>query len=517
MGGSSKGGQTTTQSTTTKPWNIEQLRGVGRGAERLVKRDVGYKPFEDPTYIPFSSQTQQGLNQTEAIARSPQPLIGGSQNYLGSILGQNGMSSQMTQAMQPLERVSSGQNAIDGGMYGSVYGKAQGPTASAGLSDVAGGQRGINTGMFGNAYSQSQAPTASSSLGGIAAGAQNVGTGNFQDIYASSGGPTASNQYLRDTAAGANLSGNPYLMASLNRGADEIALRSNMSAAGAGRYGSGAAAKTTADSLSNYYNTALMQNYDTERSRQMQAAGQIDTTNQAQLQGRLGAAQGLANIQNQNIGNQMGAAGQMDQARNAQIQNQINAAQGYAGAEGQNISNMIGASGQMDQARMAQLQSQLNAAQGYTGVQGQNIGNQMNAANMQAGLYGQGLDRGMQGLGMAGAINDLQYAPSRALMGVGQAYEGKAGEVLGDSIQRWNAYQARPWEQIGRLNSILTGAGALGGTAVTQQPAASPLAGILGGGMAGASILGSLGGMGATGGLGALLPIGGAALGGLWR
>jgi hypothetical protein len=275
MGG--KSGQTTTQSTTTKPWNINQLRGVGRAAERMVGRDVGYKPYEDPTYVPFSNQTQQGLNQTEAIAKAGSPIT---------------------------------ENAV------SVLG---------------------------------------------------------------------------NTIKGDYLNGNPYLMASLDRGANEIAKRSNMSAAGAGRYGSGAAAEVTADSLGDYYKSALSQNYDQERQRQMQA------------------------------------------------------------------------------------------------------------------------------MTLAPTINDMRYGDARTLMGVGQAYEGKTGEALNDSISRWNAYQARPWEQLGRLNSILTGAGALGGTSVTQQPAASPLAGILGGGMAGASILGSLGGMGATGGLGALLPIGGAALGGIWR
>jgi hypothetical protein len=275
MGG--KSGQTTTQSTTTKPWNIEQLRGVGRGAERLVKRDVGYKPFEDPTYTPFSGQTQQGLNQTEAIAKAGSPIT----NNAVSVLG--------------------------------------------------------------------------------------------------------------NTIKGDYLNGNPYLMASLDRGADEITKRSNMAAAGAGRYGSGAAAEVTADSLGDYYKSALMQNYGDERNRQMQA---------------------------------------------------------------------------------------------------------------------------MQ---LAPTINDMRYGDARTLMGVGQAYEGKTQEALNDSIAKWNAYQARPWEQLGRLNSIATGAGALGGTSVTAQPGASPLAGILGGGMAGGSILGSLGGMAALGPFGAALPIGGALLGGLMR
>jgi hypothetical protein len=273
MGSSSKGG-TTTSSTTTKPWNIEQLRGVGRAAERMVKRDVGYKPFEDPTYVPFSGQTQQGLNQTEAIAKAGSPIT---------------------------------ENAV------SVLGK---------------------------------------------------------------------------TINGDYLNGNPYLMDSLTRGADEITKRSNMSAAGAGRYGSGAAAEVTADSLGDYYKSALMQNYDSERGRQMQA------------------------------------------------------------------------------------------------------------------------------MTLAPTINDMRYGDARTLMGVGQAYEGKAGEVLGDSMQRWNAYQARPWEQLGRLNSIATGAGQLGGTAIQQQPASSPLAGILGGGMAGAGILGNLAKAGvSTGGWGVGLPIAGGLLG----
>jgi hypothetical protein len=271
----SKGGQTTTQTAVTKPWNIDALKNVGQAATSMVKQDVGYKPFEGPTYTPFSGQTLQGLGQMEATATG------------GGGLGQ----------------------------------------------------------------------PASSFLGS-----------NINGDY---------------------LNSNPYLMQALAPGADAIKTRSDMSAAGAGRYGSGAAAKVTADSLSNYYSNALMQNYENERGRQMQSVG------------------------------------------------------------------------------------------------------------------------------MAPAIDPMRYADAQRLMGVGSAYEGKTQQALDDAMQRWNAYEARPWEQLGRLNSILTGAGALGGTQTTQAPGASPAAGILGGGMAGAGILGSMGGMAALGPLGLGLPLGGALLGGL--
>lgn len=276
MGTSSKGGQTTTQSTTNKPWNIDELKNVNQAAIDLVKKDVGYQPFQGPTYTPFSSQTLKGLQQTENLATNGSPITSGATSFLGSSLN------------------------------------------------------------------------------------------------------------------GDYLNSNPYLMASLNKGADEIALRSNMSAAGAGRYGSGAAAKTTADSLSNYYNQGLMQNYENERGRQMQSAA------------------------------------------------------------------------------------------------------------------------------LAPTIEQLRYAPAQALMGVGSAYEGKTQQALDDAINRWNAYQSRPWEQLGRANSILTGSGALGGTQTTQAPGASPLAGILGGGMVGSSILGGLGGTAALGTGGLAIPAIGALLGGIF-
>jgi hypothetical protein len=270
----SKGGQTTTQTQTSKPWNIDALKNVGNAAVGMVKQDIGYKPFEDPTYTPFSGQTLQGLGQMEATATG------------GGGLGQ----------------------------------------------------------------------PASSFLGS-----------NINGDY---------------------LNSNPYLMQALAPGADAIKTRSDMSAAGAGRYGSGAAAKVTADSLSNYYSNALMQNYENERGRQMQSVG------------------------------------------------------------------------------------------------------------------------------MAPAIDPMRYADAQRLMGVGSAYEGKSQQALDDAMQRWNAYEARPWEQLGRLNSILTGAGALGGTQTTQAPGASPIAGILGGGMAGGSILGGLGNAGMFGAGGALAGLGGpAALG----
>lgn len=375
-GGSSKGGdQTVTQ--TTKPWNADALGAIGKGASYLLSHDIGFKPFEGPTYTPYSSQTLAGLQQTENLAKQGNASIGAANDFVGDMTKNGGMSSGLLGAMKPFQDVSSGAQSINSGNYADIYGRAQQPSASS--------------------------------------------------------------QYLTETAQGKYLDGNPYLMGALDRGASEIASRSKMAAAAGGRYGSGAAAQTTANAVGDYYRPALMQNYENERGRMMSAAGQIDQANQGLLGQQLGAAQGMA------------------------------------------------------------------------GVEGANIANRVNAASQEAGMWNQGLNRGLQSAALAPTLDAARYNDANRLMGVGQAYDAKTQEALNDAMSKWDAWQNRPWNMLNAASGIANGAASYGGSSSQTSPGRSPLLGGASGALAGGGLYSLLGGSAALGPWGLGLP----ALGGL--
>jgi hypothetical protein len=364
--------QTSTQNS--KPWNKGQLKAVDNAAARLYKNDVGFNPFPDATYTPYSAQSLQGLQQTEAMARAGSPVIGGASSYLTDSLGNQGMTSALLGSMQPMRDVGAGNLSVSGQNYSDILGRAIRP---AGMDS------------------------------------------------------------LDATARGDYLGGSPYLMDSLQRGASEIQTRAGMGAAGAGRYGSGAAGRAAGDAIGDYYRQALQGNYEAERGRQMQA---------------FGLQQGL-------------------------------------------------------------LGTQLNAAQGVAGVEGANIANRLNASGQESGLLNQGLQRNLQAAALAPTMDAARYNDANMLRSVGAAYEGKSMEELQDEINRYNALQARDWEQLKRYAGVVQGTGSLGSSTTTTQPGPSTLQTTMGGALSGAGLLGTLGGTAALGPFGLALPIGGALLG----
>lgn len=64
-------------------------------------------------------------------------------------------------------------------------------------------------------------------------------------------------------------------------------------------------------------------------------------------------------------------------------------------------------------------------------------------------------------------------APAQALGGVGQAYEDLFARQKNDELRIFDATQNAPWNQLGRLNAIATGAGSMGGTQTQVQRAPS--------------------------------------------
>lgn len=142
-------------------------------------------------------------------------------------------------------------------------------------------------------------------------------------------------------------------------------------------------------------------------------------------------------------------------------------------------------------------QTRLAAAQGLGATQSQ-----------IADLYGQGLTRAGQYSQLIPSLDEARYADLNKIMATGDWERDINQQNISAAVNLYNAQQARPWEQVARLNAIASGAGGLGGSQVTTQPNLNvPVSGLqrgLGGALAGAGIGGSIFGPAgaAIGGLG---------------
>jgi hypothetical protein len=172
---------------------------------------------------------------------------------------------------------------------------------------------------------------------------------------------------------------------------------------------------------------------------------------------------------------------------------------------------MMSAAGQIDQANQGLLGQQIGAAQGMAGVEGANIANRVNAASQEAGMWNQGLNRGLQSAALAPTLDAARYNDANRLMGVGQTYDAKTQEALNDAMSKWDAWQNRPWNMLNAASGIANGAASYGGSSSQTSPGRSPLLGGASGAIAGGGLYSLLGGSAALGPWGLGLP----ALGGL--
>lgn len=152
----------------------------------------------------------------------------------------------------------------------------------------------------------------------------NPAFGYMGDIASGNVGPTAANRYLAPTAAGANLSGNPYLDAMWGNASQKITDQYqkatlpgiNSMFSMAGRYGSEAghqaaierADETLADSLAGTAANIYGSEYGMERARQMEAAGMIDASEAGQRRDRLSAAGALGGMYDTGTGRKLQTA-----------------------------------------------------------------------------------------------------------------------------------------------------------------------------------------------------------------
>lgn len=136
----------------------------------------------------------------------------------------------------------------------------------------------------------------------------------------------------------------------------------------------------------------------------------------------------------------------------------------------------------------------------HAGVMTQQLG------NLGAQIWGQDYARERQNQlsaagqmpGYTSAIPGYQaagYNDLNALMGVGQAREGKAGETLQDMLNRFNFTQESPWQNLQRYAGLASGIGGMGGTQVgvqeTQQSLISQLSSLLAAGAGAAKTFGA--------------------------
>lgn len=172
---------------------------------------------------------------------------------------------------------------------------------------------------------------------------------------------------------------------------------------------------------------------------------------------------------------------QMLDANAERVRNQVNSSMSGAGRYGSGAHTTQLAKGITDatapilyQNYDSERQRQLSAAQGLTDI------------------YGQASNRALQTAGMGASLTDQLYDPASRLAGVGQVYDDRSQQAINDQIELFNQQQSRPWEQLGRLNAIATGAGQMGGTQTSTKPVAkqSTLQQLLGYGTLGAGLLG---------------------------
>lgn len=160
------------------------------------------------------------------------------------------------------------------------------------------------------------------------------------------------NQTLMTTASGGMLGSNPYLDSVLASASQKAADKVNSQFAGAGRFGSGAHTGVLGDTLGAIETNARMQNYDTERARQLNAAGLLAN------QGIQGA--GLAGQLDTSNATQAGllaqGGGMQDTMANAEKQAPLAATQWMAGL-GVPIAGLGGTSSQTSEGTQTGTQS----------------------------------------------------------------------------------------------------------------------------------------------------------------
>lgn len=107
LGGGSGSGGSTVQTTVANstPWNSSQLQNVFGNAQTNYGNGQGYQFFPNSTVVPFSNQTENALQSTEARAGQASPIIGGAQQNLSATLNGDFLSSGNPNFQAMMDRI----------------------------------------------------------------------------------------------------------------------------------------------------------------------------------------------------------------------------------------------------------------------------------------------------------------------------------------------------------------------------------------------------------------------------
>ena len=241
--------------------------------------------------------------------------------------------------------------------------------------------------------------------------------GQFQGVFDKAGQPGAAQQYLSGTAGGDFLHGSPQLNDIITRSNQQIGDQTNQLFSGAGRYGSGVHQGTLASAIGANTSNLLNQNYQSERDRQLQAAGAISNEQQGRLGTQLGATSGGTQAQ-------LGAAGLENQG----FQNMLGMIQQLPTIQGNKVfdaNQQMQVGGQIDQAAQAQLDALINQWQKGDMEDWSRLGGLISGGTGAAGNYGTQTGTSqtttpfnpLQGLGLLGSLGMAPVTGGGSLLG----------------------------------------------------------------------------------------------------
>lgn len=372
----SKSPDNVTQTTTSAPPSYLEpyLRQAAGYAQQLFQSGP-QQYYPGNTVVPFSPQTNQALNMQQNRAINGSPLVDTAQAATQNIAAGN---TPLAQLLAP----------------------QMGPVGSAALGNLSNPQTG---------------PVGASALSPLTS-------------QGTIGGAGGSN--LLATASGDFLNSNPFLDATFDRAAGAVNRNLDTVLARSGRDLTGNIG-ARADALGNLANDIYGSNFQAERNRQLQAAGQLSS----QGAGALG----------QLSGQQFGA--------------------------GQNALN-----------RQAQQQSQLSS---------QIFGGGQNALDRQLSAAGQIGQQQLAAAGQAIPLAREDYFDIGQLGQVGAAVEQQAGNIQNDYMNRFNFAQGAPYESLNSFIGALSGAPYGGSQSSTQPVFSNPLSNLMGLGLGFGAMFGS--------------------------
>lgn len=389
------GGSSQKQTTTSEPWKPTQdlLKTGLADALKLYQNGIGSQVYTGSTVIPYSLQTTKGMSGLEGLA---------------SRMGRGGGGGNLTAQMEDIIR--------GGGFTGSQQ------QAMGGLQFGAQNAQNRYNRMLGNGgFNETQQMALGSAKKDFGANQQ-----MFQDLI-NSGGLTADQRTAMDnyrTTATSQFdpNGNPGFQKVLSSALDAAGDSVNLSAAGAGRYGSGAHQSVLGKTTGDLANNMVMGEYRDYQNRRDQANNSLFAGGQqgvGNMTGAYGTMQGASNnlmnmgqvgIDNidRQFGNMLNAQGQLFNAGQAGIGNMRDA---YGIAQ-MPYQTQMQVGGMYEDLATRMKNDELRIFNGQQNSQWDQITKLLNAANMN-GNFGSKTDTAagpnsfLQGLGGIGSILSL--------------------------------------------------------------------------------------------------------------